>query len=88
MIGGIFLRSVGIQPRDAGLQAARFLVQADRLRDPRSTMGYTPSSIVLDEPISIDQGPGLGVWSPQNFEGKSGGPHTLRYGRRAIESTR
>ena len=42
--------------------------------------GYTPSSIVLDEPISIDQGPGLGVWSPQNFEGKSGGPHTLRYG--------
>jgi penicillin-binding protein 1A len=42
--------------------------------------GYTPSSIVLDEPISIDQGPGLGVWTPQNFEGKSGGPHTLRYG--------
>jgi penicillin-binding protein 1A len=42
--------------------------------------GYTPSSIILDEPISIDQGPGLGVWSPQNFEGKSGGPHTLRYG--------
>ncbi len=42
--------------------------------------GYTPSSIVLDEPIAIDQGPGLGVWSPQNFEGKSGGPHTLRYG--------
>ena len=42
--------------------------------------GYTPSSIVLDEPISIDQGPGLGMWSPQNFEGKSGGPHTLRYG--------
>lgn len=42
--------------------------------------GYTPSSIVLDEPISIDQGPGLGVWTPENFEGKSGGPHTLRYG--------
>ena len=42
--------------------------------------GYTPSSIVLDEPISIDQGPGMGVWSPQNFEGKSGGPHTLRFG--------
>jgi penicillin-binding protein 1A len=42
--------------------------------------GYTPSSIVLDEPISIDQGPGLPPWTPQNFEGKSGGPHTLRYG--------
>jgi len=42
--------------------------------------GYTPSSIVLDEPIAIDQGPGQGVWSPENFDGKSHGPHTLRYG--------
>ena len=42
--------------------------------------GYTPSSIVLDAPISIDQGNGQGVWTPENFEGKSGGPHTLRYG--------
>jgi penicillin-binding protein 1A len=41
--------------------------------------GYTPSSIELDEPVSIDQGPGLGVWTPENFEGKSSGPHTLRY---------
>ena len=42
--------------------------------------GYTPSSIVLDAPIEISLGPGLGVWRPENFEGKSGGPHTLRYG--------
>ncbi len=42
--------------------------------------GYTPSSVVLDAPIEIDQGPGLGVWRPENFEGKSSGPHTLRYG--------
>ncbi len=41
--------------------------------------GYTPSSIVLDEPIQIDQGNGE-IWEPQNFEGKSGGPHTLRFG--------
>ena len=41
--------------------------------------GYTPSSIVLDEPIQIDQGNGE-IWSPANFEGKSGGPHTLRFG--------
>jgi penicillin-binding protein 1A len=41
--------------------------------------GYTPSSIVLDEPITIDQGNGE-MWSPQNDEGKSGGPRTLRYG--------
>jgi penicillin-binding protein 1A len=42
--------------------------------------GYTPSSIILDEPIEIDQGPGLPAWRPENFEGKSSGPHTLRYG--------
>ena len=42
--------------------------------------GYTPSSVVLDAPIEIDQGPGLGIWRPENFEGKSTGPHTLRYG--------
>ncbi|WP_036257774.1 penicillin-binding protein 1A [Methylocapsa aurea] len=42
--------------------------------------GYTPSSIILDAPIEVDQGPGLGVWRPENFEGKSGGPHTLRFG--------
>ncbi|HLH11030.1 MAG TPA: penicillin-binding protein 1A [Methylovirgula sp.] len=41
--------------------------------------GYTPSSIELDEPIEIDQGAGLGIWRPENFEGKSSGPHTLRY---------
>jgi penicillin-binding protein 1A len=41
--------------------------------------GYTPSSIILDEPIEVDQGNGE-IWSPQNFEGKSGGPHTLRFG--------
>ncbi len=42
--------------------------------------GYTPSTVELDEPIEVDQGPGLGVWRPENFEGKSSGPHTLRYG--------
>ncbi len=42
--------------------------------------GYTPSSIVLDEPIEIDQGNGQGMWSPENFDGKSHGAHTLRYG--------
>ena len=41
--------------------------------------GYTPSSIVLDEPIEIDEGNGE-IWRPENFEGKSGGPHTLRFG--------
>lgn len=42
--------------------------------------GYTPSSIVVDEPIEVDQGPGLGIWRPENYDGKSMGPRTLRFG--------
>ena len=29
--------------------------------------GYTPSTVVLDAPIEIDQGQGAGVWRPENF---------------------
>jgi penicillin-binding protein 1A len=42
--------------------------------------GYTPSSIVLDAPLEIDQGQGSGVWKPENFEGNFYGPSTLRFG--------
>jgi penicillin-binding protein 1A len=42
--------------------------------------GYTPSTIVLDAPVEIDQGPGVGVWRPENYEGGFNGPSTLRYG--------
>ena len=42
--------------------------------------GYTPSSVVLDAPIEIEQGPGLAAWRPENYEGKYYGPQTLRFG--------
>ena len=42
--------------------------------------GYTPSSVVQDSPITIEAGPGQEAWTPTNYDGKSGGPHTLRYG--------
>jgi penicillin-binding protein 1A len=42
--------------------------------------GYTPSSIILDAPIEIDQGPGLGTWKPENYERDFFGPSTLRFG--------
>src|SRR5215475_11953565 len=29
--------------------------------------GYTPSTVVVDAPIEIDQGQGGGVWRPENF---------------------
>jgi penicillin-binding protein 1A len=41
--------------------------------------GYTPSSIEVDGPIEIDQGPGAGIWRPNNFSvGHYLGPTTLR----------
>ncbi|MGA7804069.1 penicillin-binding protein 1A [Bradyrhizobium sp.] len=41
--------------------------------------GYTPASVLLDGPVEIDQGPGGGVWQPENFSvGKYYGPTTLR----------
>ena len=42
--------------------------------------GYTPSTVVLDAPVEIDQGPGVGTWRPENYEGKFYGPATLRFG--------
>src|SRR5699024_2545647 len=36
--------------------------------------GYTPSTVVLDAPIEIDQGAGNGVWRPENYEKKFYGP--------------
>jgi penicillin-binding protein 1A len=40
--------------------------------------GYTPSTIVLDAPFVIDQGPGLPKWKPTNFENKFLGPIPVR----------
>ena len=41
--------------------------------------GYTPSTVVVDAPIEIDQGQGNGVWRPENYStGKYYGPTTLR----------
>ncbi|HJS44846.1 MAG TPA: penicillin-binding protein 1A [Rhizomicrobium sp.] len=43
--------------------------------------GYTPVSKALDAPFELDQGAGLGVWRPENFErGEYLGDTTLRRG--------
>ena len=43
--------------------------------------GYKPTSIILDAPIEIEQGPGQEIWKPDNYEkDKSAGPSTLRFG--------
>jgi len=50
---------------------------------PRSTNGYTPSTVVMDAPLEIDTG--SGIWSPENYSKKFYGPSTLRFG---IEQSR
>jgi penicillin-binding protein 1A len=47
--------------------------------------GFTPSSLVLDAPFVIDQGPGLGKWKPANYTNKFYGPSPMRLG---IEKSR
>jgi penicillin-binding protein 1A len=43
--------------------------------------GYKPTSIVLDAPIEIEQGPNKDIWKPENYEKEnSAGPSTLRFG--------
>ncbi len=42
--------------------------------------GYTPSTLVLDAPFVIDQGPGLPKWKPKNYSGRYYGESTLRTG--------
>src|SRR5450432_47331 len=42
--------------------------------------GYTPSTVLMDAPIEIDQGQGAGVWRPENYENNFFGPSTLRFG--------
>ncbi len=42
--------------------------------------GLTPSSLILDSPLVIDQGPGLSEWIPKNYSGSYSGLSTLRTG--------
>ena len=41
---------------------------------------YTPSSLVLDAPLVLDQGIDLKKWKPENYGKKFYGPSTLRIG--------
>ncbi|MFZ0572904.1 MAG: penicillin-binding protein 1A [Rhodomicrobium sp.] len=47
--------------------------------------GYTPTTIVNDAVIAIDQGNGQGLWRPENYDKQVHGPSPLRIG---IEKSR
>ena len=42
--------------------------------------GYTPSTLILDAPLVLEQGTDLKMWKPQNYGKKFYGPSTLRMG--------
>ncbi len=41
---------------------------------------YTPTSMILDAPLVLDQGSDLKMWKPENYGKKFYGPSTLRVG--------
>ena len=47
--------------------------------------GYTPASLIVDEPVSYDVGPGQPRYEPQNYDHKYEGTITLR---RVLEDSR
>jgi penicillin-binding protein 1A len=47
--------------------------------------GYTPTSVIVDEPVSYDPGPGQPPYEPKNYDGKYEGSVTLRH---ALEDSR
>lgn len=47
--------------------------------------GFTPTTILLDVPVSYSAGPGQPPYSPRDYDGKYEGPITLR---RALEQSR
>jgi penicillin-binding protein 1A len=47
--------------------------------------GYTPTSLIVDEPVAYNAGPGQPLYMPKNYDGKYEGGVTLRH---ALEDSR
>jgi penicillin-binding protein 1A len=47
--------------------------------------GFTPTTILMDGPVQMEQGPGLPEWTPQNYHEDYLGPITMRV---ALEKSR
>ena len=46
---------------------------------------YTPTTLVLDAPLVLDQGSDLKLWKPENYGKKFYGPSTMRTGLEKIK---
>ena len=83
MVGGFSYRRVRVQPRHAGHAPAGLVLQAVRLcgrARQRLHAGLGHHGRADRDPASATQ-----VWPPKNYDGKSAGPSTLRFG---IEQSR
>ncbi len=47
--------------------------------------GFTPTSVIVDEPVAYNAGPGQPLYTPRNYDGKYEGGITLRH---ALEDSR
>jgi penicillin-binding protein 1A len=74
-----------------GYSPAQFNRATQALRQPGSSFkpfvylsalehGFSPSTIILDAPVELYQGPGLPMWRPKNYEDEFLGPATMRMG--------
>ena len=77
MVGGFRLTN-RVQSSDASTASAGLVIQAFCLRRGARQRLHAILDL-LDAPITIDDGSGQ-LWTPANFEGTSGGQHTLRFG--------
>ena len=81
--GRLRLFAQRVQPRHPGGAPARLGLQALRL-SLGAGAGYTPTSLIDDAPISVDQGQGGTRYRPRNYGGGFLGLVTLRVRRRAV----
>lgn len=49
--------------------------------------GFSPSSLIMDAPVEMEQGAGLPMWRPQNYHDDYLGPTTLRVGLEKSRNT-
>ncbi|MBK8176916.1 MAG: penicillin-binding protein 1A [Rhodospirillales bacterium] len=72
-------------------QLSEFNRATQAMRQPGSTFkpivylcamenGFTPSSVIIDAPVSYSQGAGMPPWTPSNYSDRFYGPTTLRVG--------
>ena len=69
-----------LKQRDSQVQLLNRFVYITALKK-----GYNPSTLVLDAPYVVDQGPGLPKWKPANYTKEFYGLNTMRTG---IEKSR